>query len=419
MRAIALALSLVLSFMIPWEGVIEFAGLGNGSKAMGFVLAAFWLMTVVITGRFRKPSLFQIMICFFVLWNAVSIFWSADSTVTAGHVFTWVQLFLLAFIWWDLYTTQTAILAGLEAYVLGAYVAIGGAIANFFAGNAFYTHYDRYSPGETNPDGFGFVMALGLPVAWYLAASQNTSRMSSFWKLINYAYIPAAMLGIALSGTRTASIAAVPGMMFGLTTLTRVRPLARVAIFLFFTGAVVFLLPYVETERSFQRFSTTASELTEGDLNNRTNIWLQGLATFAEHPILGIGGNMFPSINRWDKAAHNSFLAILVELGLIGFAIFALILVVAVTKAWNHPAWESRFWLTTLFVWAIGASTLTWGHRKPTWLFLNMVVASAALVGRRGEEAPIVQRTEPMVQAGPHTKQHPWRHNANEKPHLV
>jgi hypothetical protein len=39
--------------------------------------------------------------------------------------------------------------------------------------------------------------------------------------------------------------------------------------------------------------------------------------------------------------------------------------------------------MTVLLVWAIGASTLTWEHRKTTWLFLTFIVAAAAAdVGR-------------------------------------
>jgi hypothetical protein len=196
MRSIALVLSLVLSFMIPWEGMIRTSGLGNGTKIMGFVLAAFWLATIIVTRRFRKPTLFHILIYLFVLWNAVSIFWSAGPNATVTHAMTWAQLLMLAFIWWDLYTTRTSVLAGLQAYVLGAYVAVGSAIANYFSGAAFYTHYDRYSPGETNPDGFGFIMALGIPAAWYLTISINNTKLGNLLKLVNYAYIPTAMLGI-------------------------------------------------------------------------------------------------------------------------------------------------------------------------------------------------------------------------------
>jgi O-antigen ligase len=419
MRAIALALSLVFSFMIPWEGVIRVASLGNGSKVMGLVLAAFWLLTVLVTQRLRRPGPFQVAAYLFVLWNAASVFWSANPNATLNHVITWAQLLVQAMIWWDLYTTHAAVLAGLQTFVLGAYVAIAGAIVNFFSGDAFYSHYDRYSPGETNPDGFGFIMVLAIPLAWYLATSAPPSRLGGLWGVINYGYIPTAMLGIALSGTRTALIASLPGMIFGLTTLTRIRPLARVTIFLLFTLAVILLLPHVQNERSFQRFSTTASELTEGDLNNRTNIWLEGVVAFADHPLFGIGSNMYPSINRWDKAAHNSFLAILVELGIIGFALFAILLTLVLTEAWRLPKWDSRFWLTTLFVWFIGASTLTWGHRKPTWLLFNLVIASAAIARQRDEAASPLPHSEPERPAIPPPNPGRWRPGAKEKPYFV
>ena len=41
-------------------------------------------------------------------------------------------MLLLVFILWDLYTTRSALLAGLQAYILGAYVAVGSAVNNYF-----------------------------------------------------------------------------------------------------------------------------------------------------------------------------------------------------------------------------------------------------------------------------------------------
>ena len=112
----------------------------------------------------------------------------------------------MVFILWDLYTTRAALLAGLQAYVLGAYVAIGSAVANYFAGNVFFAHYQRFSSGDTNPDGFAFIVALGLPVAWYLALSTSAIKTSGLLKLVNYAYIPAAFLALALAGSGPALI---------------------------------------------------------------------------------------------------------------------------------------------------------------------------------------------------------------------
>jgi len=306
---------------------------------------------------------------------------------------------------WDLYTTQSSLLAGLQAYILGAYVAVGSAVYNYFTGKVYYTNYQRFSPGETNPDGFGFIMALGIPLAWYLAGSINVSGMGRFLRFINYAYIPAALLGIALSGTRTALLASVVGMAFGLASLTRLRLAARIAVFLLLASIILFLLPYVQTLKSFERLGTTGTELTSGDLNNRTNNWSEGLASFVEHPLLGVGSNMYRSINTLQKTAegkvsHNSYLSVLVELGLIGFILFGIILTIAVVQAWRQPKWQSWFWLTVLAVWGLGAFTLTWEARKSTWLFLSFVIVSAAITNRQEEPVvnPVTRSTSPRNQ---------------------
>ena len=416
MRTIAFALSLAFIFCIPWEGVVNLpvlsiGGSSTGAKMIGLALAAIWVLSVLITGRVRKPEPFHIVVCIFVLWNAVSVFWSADPNNTAAHVLTWVQLIGFVLIVWDLYTTRAAILAGLQAFIIGEYVAVGIAVANYLSGNVFYTHHQRFSPAaETNPDGFGFIVVLGVPVAWYLAASTSNTRPSHWFKLANYAYIPAAFLGLALSGTRTALIAAIPGMAFGLASLTRLTFRTRVAIFLLLTSTILVLLPHVQPMSSFQRLGTTYAELTEGDLNNRTNNWREGLESFAEHPLLGVGSNMYRSVSSLGKQAHNSFLSVLVEVGLIGFGLFTTILLLAVIQAWGHSTWDKSFWLSLLMVWAIGASTLTWEHRKTTWLFLGLVIASAALTSHHDERVPLAKRTRSVGRFLAHG-------NMNESPH--
>lgn len=397
LRTIAIAFSLVFIFMTPWEGVINLPGLGTLAKAIGLAVAGVWLVVVVIRGQFRKPTIFHIAVYLFLLWNMASAFWSADFNRTVFHIMTWAQLFILVFIIWDLYTSRVTIFAGLQAYIIGAYIAIGSAIGNFLVGNAFYnTRYQRFSPAdETNPDGFGFILALGIPVALYLASSTTTNKVGYFFKLINYAYIPAAFVGIALSGTRTALIAAIPGLIFGIFSLSRMRRSAQVSILLLLAISILLLLPYIEVLPSFQRLNTTVDELRAGEFTGRASIWKEGFASFMAHPFIGVGSNMFRSINSVGKVAHNSFLSVLVEVGIIGFALFAIILTIAFIKAWIQPKWERRFWLTMLSVWAIGSSTLTWEHRKTTWLFLGLLVASAALNQFREKDIPV----DPSVEA--------------------
>jgi O-antigen ligase len=386
MRAFAFKLSLLFIFVIPWEGV-EVGTLGTVAKPIGTMVAAFWVVSIVIKRRFREPTQFQIAVFLFVLWNALSVMWSADPERTLAQAVTWAQLFVFVFMVWDLYTTRAAVLAGLQAYVLGAYVALGSALFNFLAGVSYYTHYDRFSAGDTNPDGFGFILALGMPVAWFLASSESTSKATKYLKVINYAYVPAALLGISLSGTRSALIATVPAMLFGLASLARLRLWIRNAILVFLASAIFIMLPLVQAMRSFQRFSTIADELSQGDLNNRINNWREGLTSFERHPITGVGGNMYRSVNSLGKVAHNSYLSVLVEVGLIGFALFGIILTIALLNALGQPGWDKSFWLSLLAVWSIGACALTWEDRKSTWLFLSLIVASAA-VSRQRDERP-------------------------------
>jgi len=406
MRTITYYLSLFLIFVIPIEGMVRFPGIGSMSKAAGLVVAVIWVLTVLIDRRFRKPGILQILLILFVAWNALSLVWSADPNRTASHVFTWIQLLGMSLMLWDIYTTRPAILNGLQAFVLGAYVAIASAVSNYFAGNSFYTNFERFASGTSNPDGFGFIVALGVPIAWYLAALKNTGRRGMLWRLVNYAYIPAAFFGLALSGTRTALIATIVGMLFGLIMLTRVRLWIRVAVFLVLAGSVIWLLTYTQPLKSFQRLGTTATELTEGDLNNRTNNWREGLKSFEENPLLGVGGNMYRTVNSWGKVAHNTYLSVLVELGAVGFLLFIGMIAVAFIAAWGQVRLRDRiFWLTLLAVWGIGATTLTWEHRKTTWLFLSMIVANAAVIKAQAvQTARKLQAVETELLAAPNTQ---------------
>jgi O-antigen ligase len=375
MRRVVSWLSLVLIFTIPWEGAFHLPGLGTAATVMGLVVGACWLVSVVLTGHTREPVTYLFALGVFVAWIALTTFWSADPGESVGQVLLWLQSLIFVFILWDLYRTKAALLAGLQAYVFGAYTAVFGAVLNYLNSNAFYSHQDRYSLGNTNPDGYGFILALGIPVACYLAASAETPKVFRF---LDYGYLPVAFIGIALSGTRTASVGAALALLYGLATLTRLRLLTRVAVVVLLTTALLALLPIVQPLSSFQRLSTTGTEVTEGDLNGRTAQWRQGIEAFMDHPVLGVGTDMYRSVNTLGKVAHNSYLSVLVELGLIGFVLFATILWIVVAEARRLPKWDRNFWLTVLLVWAIGASTLTWEHRKTTWLFLTFVVAAAA-----------------------------------------
>jgi O-antigen ligase len=156
-------------------------------------------------------------------------------------------------------------------------------------------------------------------------------------------------------------------------------------------AALFVLLPIVQPLTSFQRLGTTGTEVVHGDLNERTELWADGLHAFQQAPVLGVGTDMYRSVSGLDKVAHNTYISVLVEEGLIGLVLFVAILWIVVRQVRRLPRWDRNFWLATLIVLAIGASTLTWEQRKTTWLFLTFAVAAAAAARTRlRPEGPVI-----------------------------
>jgi O-antigen ligase len=389
MRTFSFLLSLALIFAMPWENIIAVGEVSVMTKGIGMLMVAVWLVSAP-KGGFRKLVPFHMVMFLFILWNIASFFWSIQGDDTLPKIMTYVQAGIMVWILWDLYTTPKALKAGLQAYVLGAYMSIGSTIFNYFNGIKYKAL--RYSATGFNANDIGLILALGIPVAWYLAVSKSNGGKAQALRLINFAYVPAAILAILLTASRGSLIAASPAFLFLIGSLTRLKLYQRVVVFAVLTGSLFMLLPLVP-QSSFQRLGTMGTSIAEADLHGRVDIWGAGISALSEHPILGIGSGTFRTGVKLGKEAHNSFLSVLVEVGMIGFVLFAAIFAIAVYEAMQQPRWDSIFWLTVLLVWTLGLSVHTWEQEKITWLFLGLAVISANMFSRQTVAAKLSTET--------------------------
>lgn len=374
MRRLAIYLSLLFLFSVPIEGVVILPGLVTLTKLLGFILTGFWLLTALHTGYIRRPHPFHVVMLMFVLWNALTIYWTFDTNRTVERVETYGQLFLLSLIVWDLYLTRRSLRAGMQAYVLGAYVTTSYVIRDFLTREAMN---GRYGTGRDFNE-VSLILAIGIPLAWYLAISSETRGRNPL-RVANMLYVPIAYFGILLSASRGGLLASIPGLLFVVMSMTNLKRFQRVFVFVLLIASAL-LIQSIVPEQSIARLSETSSSISEGDLTGRGEIWKQGFETFLEHPLVGVGSGAFREAIDLGKAPHNVFLSILVDTGVIGFLLFVTLLLIAYRQAWIQPKLESRLWLSTLLMLTIGIISINWEHRKPTWLLLTFVIVSAHVI---------------------------------------
>jgi O-antigen ligase len=380
MRNIALVLSLMLVFVIPFENLVMGEDGGTISRALGLAVAGFWVATVIVTGRMRRPRPFHFVVFLFVAWNALSAIWSWDVDRTLVRVVTYVQQLGLVLILWDLYTTPMTLRIALQAYVLGAYLSVLSTVYNYLEGSEFY--HERYAATGFNPNDLGVILALGIPTAWHLATSGDGAGARQLpLRVLNLAYIPLSVFAIFLTASRGTLVAVAASCIYIAGSLPRLRLSGKVAM-VAASVAVLYALQGLVPEASVDRITGMGL-----DFNGRLTIWTEGLAVFAESPLVGVGSGAFKSAIDANKSPHNFVISLLGEVGLLGFALFCLLLLQAALVARRQPPAHARYWLTILMVWAIGSAFEQFEQRKQTWLFLGLAVVSGAIHGRRDDQA--------------------------------
>lgn len=405
MRRIAYYGSLVVIFLIPWEEAFTIGSFGTITRIVGVFSMIFWLGSILISGKFRRPNWFYILAFLFILWNIISLVWTVDIDQSMQQVITYIQLGLLAYLLWDLYTTASALRAAMQIYILGSYVTIISTVINYIQGQQIYIYSGgRYAGAGLNAVDLALTLSLGLPIAWYLALINDSQTKNRFLTLVNYIFIPSALFAIVLSGSRTALFTTIPAIIYILSTIQRFRPFSRLVIFFILIGSLIILQQFIP-QSVIERFATTATSIITGDLGGRVSLWQASGSIFLESPLIGIGSGALSSPIELSTVAHNTYLSILTELGLVGFLFYLgtlvsiLLMIIVQTKP------QGQLWFAVFMVWIIGVLSLTWEYRKVTWIMFSMIAISADIYRQQYRKVETVKSQgklplQPLLQRG-------------------
>ena len=373
MRKITFWLSLILIFSIPWEDIFSIPVIGSFARLMGMIVAGFWFLTILTEGRFRKPNLFHIFVLLFFLWNIVSYIWTVDLDGTTERIKTYIQIFLLILILWEMYRKPTDLVAGLQAYILGAYVCIASSISNYLHGTTAENYEVRFSATGVNAVDLALILLLGIPLAWHLFQGTDI-KVNRFQRIINISYIPLAIFSILLTASRTSLFAIVPALIFLLWP--KRLDIGRLIVISMFLVISFLVFRAIIPAGVTTRLATVTASVSTADIGGRVNLWMEAISLFIRHPVVGIGsGTLYATIGTF---AHQTLLSVLAETGLVGFLLLACILTIVVNQAVMLPKGYSGLWLAVFFIWFIGILSLSWESTKSTWIFFSFVIIEGA-----------------------------------------
>lgn len=308
------------------------------AKLAGGVLALSWIASAASFGKQRREfpvAHVGLMAAFFLLvaWTLLSFSWAEDQTRVPTAAFSFLLNFILFPIVYAAIGTKRDV-----AMVFGAFVA-GAALAALYglitqpsaAGLANSASaaggLNRLSGTVADPNEFATLLVAGMAVATGLLFSRE--RPAGVRILSGFA-IALLVLSVLLSLSRGGLVAMAAALLVGMFFTYRSRGKAILAASAVVLAAMAF---FAANPVAYER--VTDSDGGSG----RTDVWQVGWRMVQDEPLRGVGAGNFqvssihyliaPGTIRYDEyivdqpvVAHNMYLGVLAELGVVGFCLF-------------------------------------------------------------------------------------------------
>src|ERR1700739_2797631 len=156
----------LLVFAIPWEHAITIAGFGTSVRLIGMATVGLGVLAILERGKIRHPTPGHIVMALFVTMAALSYLWSLYPEGTMVQALTYIQLFAMVWLIWELAPRAKQQVWLMQAYVLGTLVSGTDTVYLFLSKQE--ATYQRYAGAGLDANDLGLIMALSIPVSYYL-----------------------------------------------------------------------------------------------------------------------------------------------------------------------------------------------------------------------------------------------------------
>jgi O-antigen ligase len=330
----------VLSFL---DTVLPVQGTLSAPKLLGLTLMLSWLALVTAGERAHRERIFSHPAFLFVLllvvgWSLLSATWAEHPTAAIEAFTRYLPNAMLFLIVFAAVRTREQLLWVVGAFVIGAFLSgVYGLVVPPPAED-----FGRLAGAGGDPNETAAAMVAGLALATALGVA---ARGKPLVRLACVAAGVICMLALFLTSSRGGLIALAVALIAAVFLGGRRRGTMLVAAL----GAILVTVFY---------FATIApADVRERVIHpeggtGRVDIWTVGLRMVKDNAIHGVGSGNFttssihyllePGVLLRDdfiidtpKVAHNTYLQILAELGIVGFALFMTILLFSLVCAFK------------------------------------------------------------------------------------
>ena len=402
--AIGLAVFAFIGFV---EVVPLFGPVLNLTKLAGLLLTMSWfaILTTRQSSKIDFVSVHPIVAAalgLFLGWATLSAAWAEDPGAAVGSASRYalnMVLFLIVFTAVRVERDLGHILIG---FVLGSLFAVGYALVAPSAEDPGRLATAAHDPNELAAALIsGSILAVGA-VAFF--------RGSPALRLLGGFTAVACVAGILLTASRGGLIALTVALLFAIVVAGRWRAPLAIGAACLATASVIYFAGFAppEVQERITEPVSGQSRVQEG----RTTIWQVAWRSVEANPVQGLGSANFAvsskhyllepgTLARTDeiidepKVAHNSYLEILAELGIVGAFLFGVVIIFAVASALTaarryKTRGDPRMQAVCLCVSVAVVGLLAAGfflsgqYSKELWLLLGLGPALLAMSSRAG-----------------------------------
>lgn len=364
-------------FLTPLESISIVQGGGFSLSKLAFLIFLFAfainLCRHKVTVRTNK---FLSAMALYALWCGITCIFSINMEASFERWLNFViPSLILIFIVNATFTNTEVVEKSMWAYIFGSFIP--AYVLLQFALNPLALVYDVNTAGDrvtalaNDQNELSTLLCISIVYCFYLI--KNSPKKIK--RILLGGIIFLLFLSILMTGSRTGAVVGGFIILLGSISILKKYVVLMVVMFPILGGLIMKYVP----ESNINRILETDEQLSDHDLTGRGYIWEKGWQAFMEDGSLvqGVGYDQFRELLQntygWNKAPHNTYLATLIELGIIGLILFLYLLYIAFFASLKLVRrYHSLFYFSFLIPVLLPMMTLGLSTRR--WIFISLFI---------------------------------------------